>query len=855
MGPRNLYRPSLQRENPLIPYLSLTPEDEGSYPGAFSPFIAVDEGNTTPRFMRPTLRLVPSCRRALRDTSIPFAIEVVPMARPQEGESLPCTVYDPSPPQQCQRCMAYVNCFVVFERLGWVWNCNLCGFSNEVGAKYFAPLYSSGERSDRSSRPELCHGTVDWLLPSKDCLVLPLSKRSSGHHSSHQRVVFCIDMSSAALQSGYTVVSLDAIRSSLSSMLECTPHLNVGIVTFDEGFRVSFYYLQTIEDGGGLKGESVRCMRVATAVDAVQSPFSPIPARLWLQPCHSKGLSEIVTFMYELILKEEETVKSNQHPIDVLTLTCASVAAVSCAADALSECGGGHVVLLVGPAFTSVGLGGKMMFRSSPSLDDIRLKLRVTEFCAKQVGVDIIVAWSSVYFEKSRSICDNKVCSSRDAAASTASLPPRTEAIRAFSYLSRGTGGRICTLKWEMDIFPRLKAIIDQCVFRTKSMEVDVKVQCSTGFKCTSMYGPGLPAAHDPSQRQLAIADSDTTFVCELEHEVSDVLKKDVMNRKAMYVQVSVHYTTSEGLRKVRLHNMIIPFASSVERFYNAVDASSMCICMLRLNILHAMDKTGGCSTPADMYSALEFVAECCVTIMTHYKKSCSTNTTSLNQSDPLSLLPLLVLCMKKCIAFRCNCEPDSALALNRLMRSPLNQLLQELYPSLFVMKLSDITGDEDSSWVPPPNILTRHPPSAQHIGWNGLSLLVVPPLYAFLFVSEKLDEEIRLRLLERAPRDIYTGQKLLLKKTGLEVSRIRMWMKYCVESLQFSTATSSVDSKTVKGDPFTFFFFDVVLSCPGKSNQDLFYSLLVEDRTNEGLSYYEYVAEVVNGIDTKLES
>ncbi len=524
----------------------------------------------------------------------------------------------------------------------------------------------------------------------------------------------------------------------------------------------------------------------------------------------------------------------------------------------MTECGGGHVVLLVGPAFTSVGPGGEMMFRSSPSLDDIRLKLLLTEFCAKQVGIDVIVTWRRPRFlEEGRSRFDNKMGFSRDAttATSTASLLPKTEAIRVFSHLTRGMGGRIYSLKWEMDILSPLKAIIDQCVFRAKSLEVEIKVRCSTGFKCTSMYGPGLPAAHDSSQHQLVIVDNDTTFVCELEHEVSDVLKKDVMDRKAMYVQVSVHFTTNEGLRKVRLHNMIIPLTNSVERFYNAVDASSMCIYMLRRNILCAMDKTGGYGIPADMYSALESVAECCVTIMAHYNKAQSTNTTSLNQPDSLSLLPLLVLRMRKCIAFRSDWEPDSALALDRLTRFPLDQLLQELYPPLFVMKPSDITGDEDSSWVPPLNILTRHPPSAQHIEWKGLSLLVVPPLYAFLLVAENLDEEIRSRLLEKAPCNNNTGQKLHLKKTGLEVSRIRMWMKYCVESLQSSTTLSAVSSKLVKDDdPFLLFFFDVVLSCTGEPNQDLFESLLIEDRTKQGFSYCEHMIEICNGIDMKLK-
>ncbi len=861
---QSLPQPSRQRENPLIPYLSLIPEDEGSYPGAFSPFIAVDEGNTTPRFMRPTLRLVPSSHRVLQDTNIPFAIEVVPMACPEEGETLPHTVCDPSPPHQCKQCMAYMNCFVVFRRMGWVWRCNLCGFSNEVCSSYFSPLNGAGQRTDRSIRPELCHGTVEWLVPNKGCLVPP-SEGSSGHHPSHQRaVVFCVDVSSAALQSGFTVTSLEAIKSMLSSMLESATCLNIGIVTFDEVSRVSFYYLHT-KEGGGLEEEPERYMKVAIAVDVDQSPFSPITASQLLQSCKSEELDEIICGMSALFLKEKEKIKSHMGSIDALTLTCAGVTAVSCVADTLTECGGGHVVLLVGPVFTSVGPAGQTMCRSSPSLDGSRLKHLITNICVKHVGVDAIVTWRRPRFlEEGRSRFDNKMGFSRDAAA-PAPLLPQTEAIRVLSHLTRGTGGRIYSLKWAVGISSTLKAIIEKCTLRMKGLKVAIKVRCSTGLMCTSIYGPGLTVAHDSSQRQLAVVDNDTTFVCELEHAASHVLK-DNMKRRVMFVQVSVQFMTEDGLWKVRCHNMILHVTNSVERFYNAVDAPTMCIYMLRRNIFCTMDKTGGYGTPADMYSAFESMAECCVTIMAQYHKAQSRNiTTSLNQPASLSLLPLLLLCIRKCIAFRSDWEPDSALALDRLIRLPLSQLLQELYPSLFVMKYSDITRDQEwevdekattgmSSPVPL-NILTRYPPSSQHIEWKGLSLILVPPLYAFLNVSDNLDEVVRSNLLGRAHLDS-TGQNIHLKETGLEASRVRMWMKHCLSSLQSSmTSSSIVNSKLVKDDPFSLFFFDVVMYGSGdKSNEALFDSLLVESRTRQGPSYHEYMTEICNSIYTKLK-
>ncbi len=869
---KNLPRPSLQRDGPLIQqYCSLTPEDEGAYPEAFFPFIAVDEGNTTPRFMRPTLRLVPSRRRVLQETGMPLAIEVVPMACPEEGEALPLTVCDPSPPQRCQHCMAYMNCFVVFGSMGWAWNCNLCGFSNEVCSSYFSTLDGTGQRTDRSIRPELCHGTVDWLVPNnKNCLKPAPSEVSYGHYPSHQHiVVFCIDMSSAALRSGFAVASLETIKAILSSMLESAPLLSVGITTFDEESKISFYYLHT-KEGSGLQEEPERYMKVATAVNGDEAPFSPITARQWLQSCKSKELSEIMRGMSALFLKEEENIKNHLSPIDALAITCAGVAAVSCVVDALTECGGGHVVLLVSPVFTSVGPAGEMMSRSSTSLDSVRLKILATKLCEKQVGVDAILARKRPRFVQgdTSSRFDNEGGFSRDKATETAQLLPQTEAIRAFSLLTRGTGGRIYSVKWGgVDILSPLKATIEHCIFTEKSLEVEIKVRNSAGFRCTSIYGPGVAAANDFSQRHLAIMDNDTTFIYEFEHEVSNVLKNNVGRREALFVQVSVQFTTKEGLQKVRCHNMILPLTNSTESSYNAADAPSMCIYMLRRNILCSMDKTGGYGTPADMYSALESMAECCVVVMAQYHKTQPRNATSLELPYSLSLIPLLVLCVRKCIAFRGNFEPDSALALDRLIRLPLSQLLQELYPPLFVMKPGDITGDQEwgdemptsglSSQVPPLNLLATYPPSARNIEWKGLSLLVVTPLYAFLFVGNQLDEEICSRLLERAPFDNTCQTGLHLKETGLEASRVHMWIKHCAASLQSSTISPAISSKLVNDDPFSLFFFDVLMYFQDgsfKSIESLFESLLIEDRTRQGPSYYEHMTEMNNLINKKLK-
>ena len=48
------------------------------------PFRAIDEGNATPRFVRPTLHHCPASRDALNQMKVPFGIHLQPMAAPAE---------------------------------------------------------------------------------------------------------------------------------------------------------------------------------------------------------------------------------------------------------------------------------------------------------------------------------------------------------------------------------------------------------------------------------------------------------------------------------------------------------------------------------------------------------------------------------------------------------------------------------------------------------------------------------------------------------------------------------------------------------------------------------------------------
>ena len=62
-------------------------EGNVSPPSAASEYIVKDRGNATPRAMRPTLHLVPAGADLLKQSGLPLAVVLQPLAAPQPGDT------------------------------------------------------------------------------------------------------------------------------------------------------------------------------------------------------------------------------------------------------------------------------------------------------------------------------------------------------------------------------------------------------------------------------------------------------------------------------------------------------------------------------------------------------------------------------------------------------------------------------------------------------------------------------------------------------------------------------------------------------------------------------------------------
>ena len=174
-------------------------------PGAV-PYVAQDQGNSSPKHARLTLNNIPASSDALTVTGLPLGLVLQPLAPLQAGETpIPVLDFGDVGPPRCRRCRAYINPFMVFRSGGNKLVCNMCTFPNDVAPEYFAPTDPSGVRVDRAQRPELTSGTVEYLVPKEYWAKEPVGLRW----------LFVIDVSQDSVDKGFLGAFCEGILNAL----------------------------------------------------------------------------------------------------------------------------------------------------------------------------------------------------------------------------------------------------------------------------------------------------------------------------------------------------------------------------------------------------------------------------------------------------------------------------------------------------------------------------------------------------------------------------------------------------------------------------------------------------------------
>ncbi|XP_035210839.1 protein transport protein Sec24D-like, partial [Stegodyphus dumicola] len=202
-------------------------------------FIVQDRGMCSPRFIRSTVYCLPNNPDVLKQTAIPFAITVSPLAAIHDGErEPPACLYREQGPLRCKRCKAYVCSFMTFMEGGRCFQCAFCKVVTEVPQDYFCFLDGLGERTDKYHRPELCLGSYEFPATKEYCRKDELPNPPA--------YIFMIEVSNATFRNGLVPLFCE----NLKNILQClqndkkndTSKLRVGFVTYNNVLH--FYNLK-----------------------------------------------------------------------------------------------------------------------------------------------------------------------------------------------------------------------------------------------------------------------------------------------------------------------------------------------------------------------------------------------------------------------------------------------------------------------------------------------------------------------------------------------------------------------------------------------------------------------------------
>lgn len=201
-------------------------------------YTTIDQWNSSPKFARLSLTLVPTTAETLEKTELPLSLVIQPLAQ-QRPEEMPIPVIDfgPEGPPRCSSCMSYISPFHSFGSSGTQFFCPLCLASTKVRESYFSPLDPAGRRVDFDRRPELKFGTVDFVVPQE---YWPKDRQPKPIHW-----IIAVDVSSDAVKKGIPEAAADAIRKALYGEKGGLPQgAKIAIVTFDRS--VHFYNLNVL---------------------------------------------------------------------------------------------------------------------------------------------------------------------------------------------------------------------------------------------------------------------------------------------------------------------------------------------------------------------------------------------------------------------------------------------------------------------------------------------------------------------------------------------------------------------------------------------------------------------------------
>ena len=428
-----------------------------------------------------------------------------------DGQPIPTISYGTNPIVRCKDWRAYVNPFIKFTDGGTRWICNFWGCYNNVDNYYYSPL-TNRVRNDIEERKELQYGSVDFLA-SADYMNRPPMAPT---------FLFVFDVSKNAIDSGYLSIITNSILKAIeSNAIPGGDRTCIGFLTYDD--KVHYYNLKST-----LKQPQM-------IVNTDEDPdFLPMPEDLMVNLADSKDLVIELLKQLPVMFSDSSEYETN---IDNAVKSIAILTKVT----------GAKVFL-----FDASPLSTKyphFQVTQKPGVKDRPELIKASSPLFKNYSVELSHYYVSI---------DHFVIASHNTFKNTATL----------SDLARYTNGRFY-------YYPKFNTYLHSnkldtefyIALTTKSAwEAVGRIRVSGGYRQISTLGNYLVKARTSDLLSLPVCDEHRVVYYELEKADTSgdvkVKRKREMPSDAethIFVQTALLYTSSEGERRIRVHNLAMP--------------------------------------------------------------------------------------------------------------------------------------------------------------------------------------------------------------------------------------------------------------------------------------------------------
>ncbi|XP_035399075.1 protein transport protein Sec24C isoform X2 [Cygnus atratus] len=553
-------------------------------------FLVKDQGNASPRYIRCTSYNIPCTSDMAKQSQVPLAAVIKPLATLPPDETLPYLVdHGESGPVRCNRCKAYMCPFMQFIEGGRRFQCCFCSCVTEVPSHYFQHLDHTGKRVDFYDRPELSLGSYEFLATVDYC--------KNNKFPSPPAFIFMIDVSYNAVKSG--LVRL--ICEELKSLLDYLPRegnveesaIRVGFVTYNKVLH--FYNVK-----------SSLAQPQMMVVSDVADMFVPLLDGFLVNVNESRTV--IISLLDQIPEMFADTRETETVFGPVIQAGLEALKAAECA-------------------------GKLFIFHTSLPIAEAPGKLKNRDD-KKLINTDK----EKTLFQPQTSFYNNlaKDCVAQGCCVDLFLFPNQYLDVATLGIVTYQTGGSIYKyayfqLETDQD---RFLNDLRRDVQKEVGFDAVMRVRTSTGIRATDFFGAFYMS--NTTDVEMAGLDCDKTITVEFKHD--DKLSED----SGALLQCALLYTSCAGQRRLRIHNLSLNCCTQLADLYRNCETDTL------INYLAKYAYRGVLNSPVK--TVRDALINQCAQILACYRKNCASPSSAgqLILPECMKLLPVYLNCVLK---------------------------------------------------------------------------------------------------------------------------------------------------------------------------------------------------------------